>query len=95
MEAQRLNIKIDAQGESDGKKGKIASRHRLRPPTLEEVHNWINTLNVDVETRDGLIKKVNKYPLDAVNRFRDNFNQHIKEIRKKNNKQNSSKKESG
>lgn len=92
MEAQRLNLNIDTQG-ARGEKNKINSRRRLRPPTLEEVHNWINSLNVDAETRAGLIKKVNKYPLDAVNRFRDNINQHIKEVRKKNNKQNSSKKE--
>lgn len=83
MEAHQMKIEVSAKPEESKKGKRLGVNRGYRLPVIEEVHAWINSLNVDSDTRRELIKKANKYPLDAMYRFRENINMHIKSIRKK------------
>lgn len=83
-EASRMNVKISMPGD----KQQPMTSHRKRPPTMHEVVNWIRNQNYTPELTEALIKKVKKYPLSAMWRFREKIHQHIADIQRKKTKKN-------
>lgn len=77
-EASRMNFKISIPG--DRPQGIM--KHRMRPPTMGEVINWIRGQNYTPELEEELIKKAKKYPLNAMWRFREKLHQHIAAIQR-------------
>lgn len=78
-EASRMNLKISA---GQDEKPLPITRRRMRPPTLEEVMRWVSSLNLDPEIEAIIVKKVKKYPLDCVDRFRERITFHIAEAQR-------------
>ena len=82
-ETNRFNIQVSNMNKPGSRKGKGPQRAKTRLPTLEEVHQWLYSLGLEKELTAELIKKVNKYPLEAMDRFRSKINFHIGEIQRK------------
>lgn len=81
-EASKLNIQVTTGEQPKKVKRKSFSVRKTRPPMMEEVINWICSMNLSPEVKEQLVNKAKKYPLEAMNRFRDKVLFHIQEIQK-------------
>lgn len=49
---------------------------------MDEVLGWIHSLALDPTIEKELIKKAQKYPLEAMYRFREKIARHVREIQR-------------
>ena len=85
MEASRLNLGVDGP-KTEEEIDKLTAKRRRSPKqqaTLQQTINWIEAKKLDDASENKLIQIVKGYPSGAMNRFKEDYSKHLKNLRKK------------